>query len=378
LAAWPRTMRLRRGGIMADPLRAVIVGLRNHAGTLQPDKGHGLIKSFKAQPDVTVVAYCEWAVEQAGAVEALRRADPQAHFYSAVSDLLAQKVFDLAVILLPPSEAITAALQLASAGKHLYIEKNGARRADELRPLCDLASEKGVVIQVGYPWQRHPVARQIKELLDGGVLGNLLEIEARLVTTQVGPGLRDPQHWMYRSATQGGGILHMEGGHWLTLFHYFTGAEVKSVTALCNRFTDRIESGLEDVATVLLEFSNGVHALLHMGYLLSGAGVRNDMNFILRGQAGAISWPLTDELTVSSATPAWQNAPVRTFRIEPAPRAVYADQWGYDFVADFIHAIRSGARPPVSIDDGYRVLQIIDAAYESSRTGRRIDLLSYG
>jgi predicted dehydrogenase len=31
-------------------------------------------------------------------------------------------------------------------------------------------------------------------------------------------------------------------------------------------------------------------------------------------------------------------------------------------------------QPPVTIEDGYRILQIIDAAYESSRTGRRIAL----
>lgn len=359
---------------MADPLRAAIVGLRNHAGTLEPDSGHGLIKSFQAQPDVAVVAYCEWDAEQADAVEALRRADPQARFYAAVSDLLAQETFDLAVILLPPNEAITAALELAGAGKHLYIEKNGARRVSELGVLRDLAAEKGVVIQIGYPWTHHPVARQIRGLLDEGILGRLWDMEARLVTTQVRPGLRDPNHWMYRTATQGGGILHMEGGHWLTLFHYFTGAQVQSVTALCNRLTDGIETGLEDVASVALEFNSGVHALLHMGYLLSGEGMRNDMSFILRGQMGAIRWPLTGELTVSSAAPAWQSAPVRTFQMDPAPRGVYADQWGYEFVADFIRAIRSGARPPVTIDDGYQILQIIDAAYESSRTGRRIVL----
>ena len=359
---------------MADPLKAAIVGLRNHAGTLEPDRGHGLIKSFQALPEVSVVAYCEWDGEQANAMEALRRADPQAHFYGAVPDLLAQETFDLAVILLPPGEAISAALELVAAGKHLYIEKNGARRVGELGVLCDLAAEKGVVIQVGYPWTHHPVARQIRGLLEEGILGRLLDIEARLVTTQVRPGLRDPNHWMYRSATQGGGILHMEGGHWLTLFHYFTGAQVQSVTALCNRLTDEIETGLEDVATVALAFDSGVHALLHMGYLLSGVGMGNDMNFILRGQAGAIHWPLTGEFTVSSAAPAWQSAPVRTFQVEPATRAVYANQWGYEFVADFIHAIRSGARPPVTIDDGYQILQIIDAAYESSRTGRRIEL----
>lgn len=357
------------------PLKAAIIGLRNHAGSLDPDKNHGLIKSFKAQPDVVVVAYCEWDAGQAAALAAIQTADPQATIYHDLDELLANASFDLAVLLLPPNEANQAALTLAAAGKHLFIEKQAGRTAADVRPLCTLAAQKGVVIGIGYPWPQHPVARQIKALLTAGVLGNLLAMEARLVTTQVGPGLRDPDHWMYRHETQGGGILHMEGGHWLTLFHYFTGAQVKSVTALCNRLTDQIEPGLEDVATVALEFSNGVHALLHMGYLLAGAGLRNDLNFILRGQAGAIHWPLTGELTVSSTTPAWQSAPVRTLHLEPVPRPVYADQWGYDFVADFVQAIHSGERPLVSIEDGYQILQIIDAAYESSRTGQRITLL---
>lgn len=357
------------------PLKAAIVGLRNHAGGLEPDKNHGLIKSFKAQPAVEVVAYCEWDAGQAAAFAAIQAADPQAALYHNLDDLLAHASFDLAVILLPPNEANAAALTLAAAGKHLFIEKQAGRTAAEVRSLSELAAQKGVVIGIGYPWPQHPVARQIKEWLTTGVLGNLLTMEARLVTTQVGPGLRDPHHWMYRKASQGGGILHMEGGHWLTLFHYFTGAQVKSVTALCSRLTDAIEPGLEDVATVALEFNNGVHALLHMGYLLAGAGARNDLNFILRGQRGAIHWPLTGEITVSSTTPAWQSAPVRTFHLEPAPRPVYADQWGYAFVADFIQTIHSGERPLVSIEDGYQLLRIIEAAYEASRTGQRIALL---
>jgi predicted dehydrogenase len=53
---------------------------------------------------------------------------------------------------------------------------------------------------------------------------------------------------------------------------------------------------------------------------------------------------------------------------------VYADQWGYDFVADFVRAIHSGGRAVVTLEDAYQVLQIIDAAYESSRSGRRIEL----
>src|SRR5436190_5156789 len=217
------------------PLKAAVVGLRNHAGTLDANKNHGLIKSFKAQPEIEVVAYCEWELAEQAALAALQTADPAARIYTDLANLLASETFDLAVILLPPNEVTPAALRLAAAGKHLFIEKHAARTAAELRPLCDLVAANKLVAQVGYPWPYNPEAIEIKPYLDQGVLGNLVDIEARLVTLGVGPGLRDPHHWMYRGVTEGGGILHMEGGHWLTLFRFFSEAEVKSVTALCQR-----------------------------------------------------------------------------------------------------------------------------------------------
>ena len=357
-------------------LKAAMVGLRIHAGSLHPDKNHGLLKSFKGQEGVEVVAYCEWASDQAEALDEIRRMDPDARIYTDLDDLLANEDFDLAAIMLSPNEAMPTALRLAESGKHIFIEKQAGRTAEDIRPLCDLVVRNGLVTQVGYPWPYHPVPIELKRLIEAGTLGRLVDIEARLVTIQVKPGLRDPDHWMYRSESEGGGILHMEGGHWLTLFRFFSGAEVKSVTALCGRGVGFIEEGLEDVATVALEFDNGVHACLHMGYLLSGVGPRNDTYFGLRGTLGAATWQPTSEgeFTVNSIAPGWQTAPERRFRLEIAKRPVYADQWGYDFVSEFIRTIRQGGQTTVSIHDAYRVMQIIDACYESSRTGRRIEL----
>jgi len=361
---------------MQTQLKAAMIGLRIHAGTLDPDTGHGLIKSFKAHPAVDVVAYCEWDPAQAQALAALAVADPTARVYSDLGDLLAHETFDVAVIMLSPNEATPAALRLVAAGKHLYIEKQAAQTATELLPLCQRAAQEEVVIQVGYPWPSHPVAKAIKQHITAGDLGRLAAMEARLVTIGVGAGLRDPAHWMYRKAGEGGGILHMEGGHWLTLFHFFCGARVKSVTALCSRVIGTIEAELEDVATVALEFENGVHAVLHMGYLLPGVGPRNDTFFALRGTQGTATWPApgAGDYTITSATPAWATAPLRTFQLAPVARAVYADQWGYEFVDAFIAAVRDGATPLVSIEDAHHVLQIIDAAYESSRSGQRVEL----
>lgn len=358
------------------PLKAAIIGLHIHAGSLHPDKNHGLLKSFKAQDGVEIVAYCESAPDQAEALDEIRHADPDARIYTDLDSLMTNEDFDLGVIMLPPNEATPAALRLAKSGKHLFIEKQPARTATDMRQLCDVVVDKALITQVGYPWTHHPVPVEIKRFIDAGILGRLVDIEARLVTIQVKPGLREPDFWMYRGESEGGGILHMEGGHWLTLFRFFSNAEVKSVTALCGRKTSFIEEGLEDVATVALEFDNGVHACLHMGYLLSGAGPRNDTYFGLRGTLGAATWEPTSEgsFTVNSIAPGWKAAPERQFRRKIAQRPVYADQWGYEFVAEFIRAIHQGGKTTVSIHDAYRVMQIIDASYESSQSGRRVDL----
>lgn len=363
----------------AQTIKAAMIGLQIHAGTLEADRNHGLLKSFKAHPDVDVVAYCDWDPDQRGALLAIAATDPGARIYTDLQALLNSEEFDVAAIMLPPNEATPAALSLAGSGKHLFIEKQAARTAPELLPLCKVATEKDLVIQAGYPWPSHPVAKAIKNHIDAGDLGTLAAMEARLVTVGLGPGLRDPQHWMYRKDGEGGGILHMEGGHWLTLFHFFSDTRVRSVTALCSRAIGNIESGLEDVATVALEFESGVHACLHMGYLLPSVGPRNDTYFALRGTQGTATWPAPGggEYTVASATPAWSGAPVRSFNLQIASRPVYADQWGYEFVAEFVRAVQERTKPPVTIDDAYRVLQIIDAAYESSRSGRRIALTAH-
>ena len=87
------------------PLKAAIVGLHIHAGSLHPDKNHGLLKSFKGQEDVEIVAYCESSPDQAEALAEIRYADPDARIYTDLDSLMANEDFDFAAIMLPPNEA---------------------------------------------------------------------------------------------------------------------------------------------------------------------------------------------------------------------------------------------------------------------------------
>ena len=76
--------------------------------------------------------------------------------------------------------------------------------------------------------------QDLKQFIDQGVFGAPLSLESRLVTTQVRPGSRDPSHFMFTAAndTEGGGVLHMLGGHYLELMRHLLQCEVKTVQAL--------------------------------------------------------------------------------------------------------------------------------------------------
>lgn len=359
------------------PLKAVMIGLRNHSGSLDPNKSHGLLKTFKALPGVEVVAYCEWDPEQAAPLKAVTEADPQARTYTNLDDMLANEQFDIAAIMLPPRDANSTGLRLAEMGKHMYIEKHAGRTADEVRPLLDLVKQKGVVVQIGYPWSYNPIAVEIRRLLDAGVIGRLVDLELRHVSTKFAPGLRNPENWAYRRETEGGGMLHQQGCHWLALMRFFAQAEVRSLVALCSRVEGLILDDLEDVSTVAMEFSNGIHGSLRNGFLLQAVGPRDDISIVLRGTLGHITWRPSEgpEMTVISAAPEWATAPVRKIKMQPAERPVYAGESGFQFVSAFINAVRTGSPVAVTLEDGLRVLEIIDASYESAREGRRVDML---
>ena len=360
-----------------EVLRAAIVGLRHgHVGRLDPKSpSTGHIHTFKQLPGVEVVAYCEDADPQL--LEQAQQFDPGARRYTRVNDLLAREDFDLACVCLPANEVPAAGIKLAEAGKHFFMEKQFARTAADLDGLARAIHRSGVKVLAGYPWRFHPVVEEMKRLMGEGVFGRPLSIESRLVTTQVKPGLRDPSSFLFRNETEGGGILHMLGGHWLEAMRFLMGCEVKAVQAMMGRPVGHIDEPLEDVAIVAMEYENGAYGSIHAGYLLPSRSDGYDSCLVYRGEEGWANWaPVgAPRLEVKSAAPHWASVPARTIEFTLAPFAAYGRQrWHFEIMQRFIGDIRAGHQPELTVDDALHVLQLIEAAYESARTGRRVEV----
>ena len=71
------------------------------------------------------------------------------------------------------------ALAAVKSGKHLLLEKPGARNARELLPAAEEAASRGLKVKVGYNHRFHPSFRKARELYDSGALGPLLYVRGR-------------------------------------------------------------------------------------------------------------------------------------------------------------------------------------------------------
>ena len=76
-----------------------------------------------------------------------------------------------------------------------------------------------------------------------------------------------------------------------------------------------------------------------------------------------------------SISPDWESGGLRQIDYNNMPHSeAYGDVGGRNFVSDFLTAAIEKRPAKVTIDDAVHVLEVIDAAIESSSTGRTIDL----
>ena len=225
-----------------------------------------------------------------------------------------------------------------------------------------------MTFHLGYTRRFTAPGSTLRTLVEQGLLGDIQSVEGRWITTSVRS--RGPGHYAFSRAHSGGGILHWLGCHWLDLMGYVTGLEVAGVAAVLEtRSGEAID--VEDTAALLLRFANGAVGSLHAAYTAGG----DDLYFGLRGALGWARWERSlPEITVYSEHPSWSAAPRRTLNFHlPAVRG-YGGAAGHQSIRRFFAAFRDGTPPMFTTADARRVLEVLDAAAESSRSGRYVPL----
>jgi predicted dehydrogenase len=222
-------------------------------------------------------------------------------------------------------------------------------------------------VVVGLSRRYSPAARAARDLVAEGRLGTFVSAEAIFAASSV--RVRDPANPLFDPTLNGGGILSWLGVHDLDSLLWLTAEPVVEVSAM-TASVGAPGLAVEDVVSVALRFAGGAIGTVHHAYALPASGYR--CRFALRGLDASIELGLEEDLVVLTAGADGRlHEERRTFDVPAAPGY---GATGRAAVRDLIDAIRGGRDTAATGESLVRALELIDAAYESARTGRHVRL----
>ena len=261
----------------------------------------------------------------------------------------------------------------AAAGKHVFLEKPIATNLDDATAIVRACERAGVEFCVAYPCRFSAAAIEAKEMVDRGDIGEIVSMHA---TNHLRKGT---EGWFIDPAKSGGGTIRDHIVHGTDLMRWFSGVEVDEIYAEADTLA-RPDIQVDDVAMLLEKFENGIVGSCDPSWNRPMTSSKwGDVVLRVLGTEGAIDFDLTGAYltrTLAGAAEggeAWESAKVVT----PIQQISYAESMDVFLIEDFAESILEGRRPLVTGIDGWYGVACIEAAYQSAREHRMIEVARY-
>ena len=278
---------------------------------------------------------------------------------------------DAVVVANPTSLHLDIAIPAAEAGCHILLEKPVSHSLDGLDTLQQAADKSGSRILVGFQFRYHPTIRKARELIQNGVLGNILTAHAHW-----GEYLPNWHPWEdYRQsyaarADLGGGVIGTLT-HPLDYLRFLLG-ELEALWSF-NGHISSLELDVEDAAEIGLRFASGAIGGVHVNYVQRPPVHRLE----IVGTKGTLRWDNADGKLYFHRMPAefgtWSaNPPQPEIEQLDPPDGFERNQLFIDQTKHFLDVVR-GEQPICNLQDGIQALRLALAAKESQDTGSVIN-----
>jgi predicted dehydrogenase len=305
--------------------------------------------------DCRVRVCCDTVLERA---QKLAARFPGAEATSDWRAAAAHAEVDIAIIATTHDQLAAIAETAAAAGKHVLIEKPGARRAAELEPVRQAAQRTGVAVRVGFNHRYHRALQEARRIFLSGALGEMMFVRGRY-----GHGGRVgyDREWRANPEVSGGGELLDQGVHLIDLARWFLGDFERVQGHIGTYFWSM---PVEDNAFLILTTAGGQAAFLHATW----TEWKNLFSFEVYGRHG--------KLDISGLGGSYGVERLAFYRMSPEmgpPETIIwefpmADNsWDSEF-ADFLEDIRLRRDPVPGIRDAQAALRLVEKVYaEASR-----------
>ncbi|MFT2719675.1 Gfo/Idh/MocA family oxidoreductase [Deinococcus sp. A31D244] len=317
-----------------------------------------LIPAARTSEHAYVAALVSGEADKAqGFARALGLGEQDAYTYEQFDELANRDDVQAVYIVLPNSLHREYATRAARMGKHVLCEKPLGVNAEDAQAIVDACREAGVLLMTAYRCQYTPEHWAARDAVQDGMLGPVRLLHS--IHAQVED---DPEAWRLKRDLAGGGPLPDVGIYSLNTLRFITGQEPEWVFATQHQpESDPRFREVEASMSALLGFPGGVSATIQTSY-----AAHKTTTLSVMGEKGS--------LTMDPAFP-YDGLKLRISSEDGTHEPAFPE---YDqFTLEFDHfagCIRSGRAPWTPGEEGVQDHVIMDALYESARTGQVVRL----
>jgi predicted dehydrogenase len=312
--------------------------------------------------------------------------------YSDVDSLIKSELalpagnrFEVVSIVTPNAFHYPYAKSLLGAGFHLVCEKPMTVTVEEALDLERTVAEKKLTFALTHTYTGYPMIRQMRELINKGVLGNVQRIDAQYYQGWINSiiyGTESRITGVWRLDPKQAGVSSCMGDigvHAFNLIEYTTGLEIKEILSDLSPVKDDVKLDLD--GTVLLRFGKNLKGVIRASQVC--AGEENGLTIAVYGSKASLKWAqenpnylymLSDTEPTRIFKPAhgYNGKAAESGHTMPAghPEGIYEALANiYRGVA---RSIRGEAFDPgefPTVHDGVRGMKFIHSVVESNRKG---------
>jgi predicted dehydrogenase len=331
-------------------------------------------------PDVRVSALCDANPEVLERAKQVAKVDVTSTDYRTI---LERADVNAVIIATPNYLHAPIAIEAAKAGKHVFCEKPLAMNFDEARRMYQAAETARVRHMTAFTYRFVPGMRFMKHLVDKGAIGQPYHFRSCRLQDW---GQRSVG-WRQVAKLAGSGEIGDMLSHRIDFAHLLLGpmAQLVAHTRIFHPTRGGQASDLEDWVVIVSDFAAGATGVLESSKIATGQGesMYSQDHVEINGSEGSLRYDTQRPHEVLIAkkegkTFARTEIP-REFLVWPgSPRDPNQGDplfvFRYDQNFEFIDAIRNERRCFASFFDGALVQGVIDAALQSERERRWVDV----
>jgi predicted dehydrogenase len=279
--------------------------------------------------------------------------------FASVPELLQDGGVDALVVSTPNALHAAETVAALEAGVPVMVEKPMAVNAAEAEAMQAASARSGAPLMVAHCWRFDPEVLWLQARVAAGQLGRLIRTKGYGVHVNWGPG-----RWFTEHRLAGGGAMADMGIHAIDTARFLLG-DPEPVSVYARLGTYYKDFDVDDTGVVIVNWENGAVSYIESGWWQPYSD-GPEASTQLYGTAGfGQVFPTRVQLADGQA----QDAGFVHPRPKHCPQSLYDTQMAY-----FFECVRSGSTPIPGGREGCWNVRVVDAAYESARTGQVVTL----